>query len=117
MISESLGDPAFAIPLALAVWVGYGVFAIGGIRYSLRADRECKRLEREADELRKHDTGDHTPGRDSCILIYCENEYGEDGWYCDACGGWFAATFRHTGHDNIVEPNFCPNCGSIVSKS
>lgn len=50
-------------------------------------------------------------GIELSLLIYCENEYGEDGWWCCRCKEWFAATFRHTGRNNIVEPRYCPNCG------
>lgn len=57
---------------------------------------------------------DATLGRGTCKVVYCEDAYGTDGWHCDGCGEWFAATFRHTGHDNLVMPHFCPNCGAKV---
>lgn len=46
-----------------------------------------------------------------CELIYGENDHGDDGWWCQSCGGWFAASFRHTGRNNIIEPSYCQFCG------
>ena len=55
-----------------------------------------------------------TLGPERCQITYCEDEYGVDGWRCSGCGEWFAATFRHTGRNNLIEPNWCPNCGARV---
>lgn len=51
---------------------------------------------------------------DTCHITYCEDDYGMDGWLCDGCGEWFAATFNHTQFNNIRHPNFCPSCGRRV---
>jgi hypothetical protein len=57
-----------------------------------------------------------TLGRGTCKLVYGENDHGDDGWWCQSCGGWFAASFRHTGRDNIINPNYCQNCGWGVKR-
>ncbi len=51
---------------------------------------------------------------ETCEITYCEDDYGMDGWLCDGCGEWFAATFNHTPTNNIRHPHFCPNCGRRV---
>lgn len=59
---------------------------------------------------------DAAPGCGECELVYGENDHGDDGWWCQSCGGWFAASFRHTGRDNIIEPNYCQQCGGKAVK-
>ena len=49
-----------------------------------------------------------------CHITYCEDDYGMDGWLCDGCGEWFAATLNHTLFNNIRHPHFCPSCGRRV---
>ena len=51
-----------------------------------------------------------------CVLVYGEDEHGYDGWWCKSCGGWFAASFRHTGRNNIIEPRYCQHCGKAVKR-
>lgn len=57
-----------------------------------------------------------TIGGGECELIYGENDHGDDGWWCQSCGGWFAASFRHTGRNNIIEPSYCQHCGKAVKR-
>ena len=57
-----------------------------------------------------------TLGGGECELVYGENDHGDDGWWCQSCGGWFAASFRHTGRNNIIEPRFCQHCGKAVKR-
>lgn len=59
---------------------------------------------------------DATLGGGECELVYGENDYGDDGWWCKSCGEWFAASFRHTGRDNIIVPRFCQRCGKAVKR-
>ena len=51
---------------------------------------------------------------ETCHVTYCEDDYGMDGWLCDGCGEWFAATLNHTPTNNIRHPHFCPSCGRRV---
>lgn len=51
-----------------------------------------------------------------CELVYGENDHGDDGWWCQTCGEWFAASFRHTGRNNIIEPSYCQHCGKAVKR-
>lgn len=51
-----------------------------------------------------------------CELVYGENDYGDDGWWCQSCGEWFAASFRHTGRNNIIKPSYCQHCGKAVRR-
>ena len=55
-------------------------------------------------------------GGGECELVYGENDYGDDGWWCQSCGGWFAASFRHTGRNNIIKPCYCQHCGKTVKR-
>ena len=57
-----------------------------------------------------------TLGGGECELVYGENDHGDDGWWCQSCGGWFAASFRHTGRNNIIEPSYCQQCGKAVKR-
>lgn len=57
-----------------------------------------------------------TLGGGECELVYGENDHGDDGWWCQSCGGWFAASFRHTGRNNIIEPSYCQHCGKAVKR-
>ena len=67
-------------------------------------------------EIQKGDTRmkEDTSAVQKCELIYGENDHGDDGWWCQSCGEWFAASFRHTGRNNIIEPNYCQHCGAKV---
>ena len=51
-----------------------------------------------------------------CKLVYGENDHGDDGWWCQSCGEWFAASFRHTGRNNIIKPSYCQHCGKAVKR-
>lgn len=55
-------------------------------------------------------------GGGECELVYGEDEHGDDGWWCQSCGGWFAASFRHTGRDNLIVPRYCQHCGKAVKR-
>lgn len=57
-----------------------------------------------------------TQGSGECELVYGENDHGDDGWWCQSCGEWFAASFRHTGRNNIIEPSYCQHCGKAVKR-
>ena len=50
----------------------------------------------------------------TCELVYGENGNGVDGWWCQSCGVWFAATFEDK---RLVEPAFCQCCGAKAVKS
>jgi rubrerythrin len=54
--------------------------------------------------------------KETCHVTYCEDDYGMDGWLCDVCGEWFAATLNHTLFNNIRHPHFCPSCGRRVAQ-
>ena len=64
----------------------------------------------------ERDSRVYVPHPGECELVYGENDYGDDGWWCQSCGGWFAASFRHTGRNNIIEPNYCQCCGGKAVK-
>lgn len=55
-------------------------------------------------------------GGGECELVYGENDHGDDGWWCQSCDGWFAASFRHTGRNNIIVPSYCQQCGKAVKR-
>ena len=59
---------------------------------------------------------DATLGGGECELVYGEDDEGIDGWWCQSCGGWFAASFGHTGRNNIIEPSYCQQCGKAVKR-
>lgn len=60
---------------------------------------------------------DATLDSGECELIYGENDHGDDGWWCQSCGEWFAASFRHTGRNNIIKPSYCQHCGRKIRKA
>lgn len=44
--------------------------------------------------------------------IYCENDYGIDGYRCDKCGYHVPWDYTHKSIYFIEEYNFCPSCGA-----
>ena len=68
------------------------------------------------DENGEHEPMEFRPSGGECELVYGENDHGDDGWWCRSCGGWFAASFRHTGRNNIIEPRYCQQCGKEAVK-
>lgn len=68
------------------------------------------------DENGEHEPMEFRPSSGECELVYGENDHGDDGWWCQSCGGWFAASFRHTGRNNIIEPSYCQHCGKAVKR-
>ena len=68
------------------------------------------------DENGEHEPMEFLPSNGECELAYGENDYGDDGWWCKSCGEWFAASFRHTGRNNIIKPSYCQHCGKAVKR-
>ena len=68
------------------------------------------------DENGEHEPMEFVPSGGECVLVYGEDEHGYDGWWCQSCGGWFAASFRHTGRNNIIKPSYCQRCGKAVKR-
>lgn len=69
---------------------------------------------RTGEPIQAQPMGDDGLGRETCRILYRESDYGMDGWLCEGCGEWFAATYNNTPTNNIRTPNFCPNCGRRV---
>lgn len=47
--------------------------------------------------------------------IYCEDDYGNDGYRCDKCGYHVPWDYSHKSIYFIEEYNFCPKCGSEMA--
>ena len=71
-------------------------------------------VDEEYEELYEKERAELESG--TCELVYGENDYGDDGWWCQSCGEWFAASFRHTGRNNIIKPSYCQHCGKSVKR-
>lgn len=52
------------------------------------------------------------PERKKGKWIYCEDEYGIDGYHCDKCGFFVPWDYTHKFIDFIKDYHFCPNCGA-----
>ena len=84
-------------------------------RLCTELENECDRLDAENAKLRKQ-ISSISSNRGKCKLSFCEDAYGVDGWLCNECGEWFAATFKLAPNRGgiLILPKYCSNCGKEV---